>query len=439
MVIKTVHKKLTFHSLRYLLIVGAIFLLSACQQGSSHNKKDKKTEEPENVIELVEIPAPGEVSIKDSIRIAGECERWWKSSVENTVFNGGVLVAWKGKTIFERYHGSEPLGQDSMGPHKALHIASVTKTFTAMAVLKLAEEGKLNIDDLFSKYFPDFNYDSVTIRSLLTHRSGLPNYLYATEKLGLDPTKFLTNERLYKILIGNKADLEGIEPPNRRFVYNNTNYALLALLIEKVSGLPYPQFMKNSIFIPFGLKDTYVYTEFDSAKASRNYDWRGRIEPDTYLDGIYGDKNIYSTCRDLLIWDRVLTHNLYLKKETIEEAYHPYSNEKPGVKNYGLGWRMNIMDNGKKFIFHTGWWHGNTALFARLLDEDATIIMMSNRFTRIPYQSKWLANTFGDYFDPPPAIADTAQLRKDSLALKDSLPAKNKKKRTERDEDAALE
>ena len=116
------------------------------------------------------------------------------------------------------------------------------------------------------------------------------------------------------------------------------------------------------------------------------------------MDEVYGDKNIYSTPRDLLIWHRALSSDMLFTAATLQEAYAPYSNEKPGVKNYGLGWRMNSYPNGKKVIFHNGWWHGNNASFIRLQDEDATIIVLGNRFTYKVYKAYQLVNCFGDYF-----------------------------------------
>ena len=112
------------------------------------------------------------------------------------------------------------------------HIASVSKTFTAMAVLRLWQDGKLNIDDEFSKYFPSFNYPGVTIRTLLDHRSGLPNYVHFMENMGWDKKVNVTNEDVLNFLINRKAEMTDIGTADRRFMYCNTNFALLALLIE---------------------------------------------------------------------------------------------------------------------------------------------------------------------------------------------------------------
>ncbi|HSN62019.1 MAG TPA: serine hydrolase domain-containing protein, partial [Ferruginibacter sp.] len=137
----------------------------------------------------------------------------------------------------------------------------------------------------------------------------------------------------------------------------------------------------------------------ESKRASPNYDWRGQVIANNYLDYVYGDKNIYTTPRDLLIWHRALSSNLLFKAETLQAAYQPYSNERPGIKNYGLGWRMNIYPNGKKVIFHNGWWHGNNASFIRLLDEDITIIVLGNRYNRGIYKVYKLINSFSNYFE----------------------------------------
>ena len=113
---------------------------------------------------------------------------------------------------------------------------------------------------------------------------------------------------------------------------------------------------------------------------------------------VYGDKNIYSTVRDLLKWHQALQGGMLFKPETLDAAYTGYSNEKKGINNYGLGWRMQLLPNGKKFIYHNGWWHGNRTAFYRLIDEDATIIALSNNDYTPVYKSKKLADVFGNYF-----------------------------------------
>ncbi len=300
-----------------------------------------------------------------------------------------------GNIIFEAYKGTAHLrGTDTINANTPFHIASVSKTFTAMAVLKLWEQNKLNIDSSYSFYFPSFNYPGVTVRSLLSHRSGLPNYLYFMEELGWDKSKFLTNQDVLDTLIARKADIKNIGTPNSRFNYCNTNYALLALLVEKISGQSFPHFMDSTFFHPLQMHHSFVYTPADSNRITPSYDWRGVEIGNGFLDNVYGDKNIYSTVRDLLNWDRALSKTNILKPSTLQQAYSPYSNERPGIKNYGLGWRMNIYSANNKVIFHNGWWHGNNAVFIRLIPEDATIIVVGNRYSNAIYKAKQLISVF---------------------------------------------
>jgi Beta-lactamase class C and other penicillin binding proteins len=187
--------------------------------------------------------------------------------------------------------------------------------------------------------------------------------------------------------------------PNTHFTYCNTNYCLLGLIIEKASGKTYSEFLQHNFFTPLKMNDTYVFSLADTQKAMPSYDWRGRKEGLTFLDKGFGDKNVYSTARDLLKWDQALYTNQLFTQETLESAFKPYSNEKPGIKNYGFGWRMNIYPNGKKIIFHGGWWHGNNTMLMRLIQDSATIIILGNKYNRNVYQAKKLANIFSPYFE----------------------------------------
>jgi CubicO group peptidase (beta-lactamase class C family) len=367
--------------------------------GCSLNEHSKTDAKPTKPLITYKINEPKALDKNEYDRIYRACEIFYDTTLLPSGFNGSIIVAKGGNIVFEKYRGSINLdGVDSLTASTPLHIASVSKTFTAMAILKLQEQGKLNINDTLTKYFAGFNYDGVTIKTLLNHRSGLPNYLHFLQQVGWHEDSMMYNKDIVNLLITKKAVLTDLVPADTKFSYNNTNYALLALIIEKVSGMPYPQFMKENIFDPIGMKNTFVRYNTDTTKLSQSFDWKGRRIYDTQLDAIYGDKNIYSTAQDLLKWDRILADSVFLSPQTLAAAYTPYSNEKPGVKNYGLGWRMNIYDDGKKIIFHNGWWHGNNATFIRLVKDDVTIIALSNRFARSTYHAKILVNIFGDYF-----------------------------------------
>ena len=363
-------------------------LLIGCQ-----SKKDQETKLPESF--SYSLPSPTPISSDSMIRYNGVCNYWFDSFLKNSKFNGGMIVAKNGTVVFEKYQGTGHLNTtDTVNENTPFHIASVSKTFTAMVVLKLWQDKKINIDDELSKYFPDFNYPGVTIKCLLNHRSGLPNYVYFMDENGWNPKQYATNQDVYNYLVQKKNILKNIGLPNKYFSYCNTNYALLALLIEKVTGSSYAEHLKKTIFEPLEMKNTFVFTSADSSKTTPSYDWRGYQAAFMDMDKVYGDKNIFSTPRDILKWDRLLASGQYLNKETLEAAYTPYSHERGGIRNYGLGWRMYAFPDGYKIIYHNGWWHGNNASFIRLPKEDATIIVLGNKYNRSIYKAKYLIGLF---------------------------------------------
>ncbi len=379
--------------LRYYILTSLFSGILLCF--SNCGSTTKKTPPPAIDSIHIALPDPTTLNPLEATSLKAACERWYDSILEKGGFNGAVLVAKGGNIVFEKFKGMGHVGYtDSIKNTTPFHIASVSKTITAMAVLKLWQDGKLNIDDEYSKYFPSFNYPGVTVRTLLNHRSGLPNYLYFMEDLGWDKDVYIKNQDVFDYLVNFKGKLD-VGAPDRHFTYCNTNYALLALLIEKVTGNTFPGFIQKEFFIPLNMTHSFVFTREDSAKVNPSYDWRGQMIPLNYLDLVYGDKNIYSTAEDLLIWDRALRSDKLFNENTLQQAYAPYSNEKPGIRNYGLGWRMNVYPNGKKMIYHNGWWHGYNASFIRLIDEDATIIVMGNRYTRAVYKAKSLCPIFG--------------------------------------------
>lgn len=392
---------------QYLCIFCLLFSFTQC---SSDSKKQKAVLTEDNIPQF-ELPAPGNVNPQEASQIQRDCGLWFDTILGKMPFNGSVLVAKNGQILYEKYQGIAHLGgKDTINASTRFHIASVTKTFTAMAVLKLWQEKKLKLDDELSVYFPEFNYPGVTVRNLLNHRSGLPNYLYFMDELGWNKTIVISNQDVLNYLITRKAEIKNIAPANKHFSYCNTNYALLALLIEKVSGISYPKYLQTYFFRPLNMTNSFVYTQADSSKTTPSYDWKGQLIPNNHLDGVYGDKNIYSTVHDLFQWDRLLRTNLLFTAETLEQAYMPYSNEKPGIRNYGLGWRMNIYPDGNKIIFHNGWWHGNNAAFIRMINQDVTIIALGNRFNRGIYKAKYLVNNFGpDYYTAEEEESDSVK------------------------------
>lgn len=367
-------------------------MLASCGQAAP-NAKDVAKKDTSGIT----VPAPAPLSNIELHRYATTTSHFF-DTVFSGRFNGSILVAKDGKIVYEKYRGFKRLEnrKDTLDEHTSFHLASVSKTFTAMAVLKLWQDGKLDIHDEVSKYLAGFPYPGLTIQNLLSHRSGLLNYVHFMDRSGWDKRKYLTNTDVLQYIIAHPHDVQGAQP-NRHFEYSNTNYALLALIIEKVSGESYPEFMSKTFFEPLQMQDTYIFSLADTSKEMASYKQNNRRFRLEFLDEVYGDKNVFSTVRDLLKWDQALGNGVLFKKSILDSAYAAYSFEKPGKRNYGLGWRMLLMPNGKKLIYHNGWWHGNRTVFIRMLDEDATIIALCNNDYKKVYSAKKLCDLFGDY------------------------------------------
>lgn len=378
-----------------LQILILLAILSGC--------KEKNKGESDN---LVNTPEDSTLVIDSGPKLSAEYIESKKRSVQHfynktwphNSLNGGFLVAKNGQIIFEKYEGiSNYKTKVAMTGDTPLHIASVSKVITATAILKLISAGKITLDQKLNTILKEFPYPDVTIKTLLNHRTGIRNYSYFTEEKGVwDRHKILTNQDILEIMATKGIDLEF--RTDSRFSYCNTNYAMLALVIEKITGKKYKVAMQDLIFKPLKMNNTYVF-DYEKDKATATPSYRGNfslINMD-YLDGIYGDKNIYSTARDLLKFDNGRNSANFLDPKLLKLAFIGYSNERKGTKNYGLGMRMINWPTGQSFYFHNGWWHGNTSTYVTLPKEKVTIIALSNKFNRSTYRVRNLAALFGDY------------------------------------------
>lgn len=317
--------------------------------------------------------------------------------------NGNVLIAQKGIVLYKHCFGLshfEKSCRDSLVEQSKFQLASLSKTFTAVAVLKLQELGKINFTDSIQQFYPDFPYHGITVRDLLSHRSGLPNYVYSFDDsmrvnyYRKDP-KLPTNADIMHWFATVKPTPKRYNAPGRGFSYNNTNYMVLAAIIEKVTKQPFEDYLRRSIFLPLGMHNTYVATtKNDSINQFRTagYQWNRRI-PKDYFDDVVGDKGVYSTVDDLFRWYRALNGDCILSRKTLAEAFLPRSFERKGAKNYGYGFRMQLNAlNEPEFIYHTGWWKGYNTMFWFSPKDEYVIIILGNRYNKTVYGIKDLIN-----------------------------------------------
>ena len=375
----------------------AAAVIISCNSSS----KDKKTED--DSLQYYP-PTPQKLGKEEFRNYYRQLSSFLDTALLRQNFNGGILIAKDGEIIYEKYTGKTDLRKkDSITSSTAMHIASTSKTFTATAILRMVQEGKLSLDDSLQKFFPGFPYSRITVKMLLNHRSGLPNYLYfmSNNKWGIQPNgkwnhQYATNQDVLRMMYDKRPDPTGT--PGARFNYSNTNYVLLAMIVEKISGISFPAYMRQKFFEPLHMKDTHGFTLKDTLTATPSFTNNGIYWDYDFLDATYGDKNVYTTPQDLLKWDQALYTDQLIEKPLLDSAFAPYSFEKPSIHNYGLGWRLQLLPNGKKVVYHFGKWHGSNAAFARLIDEKATIIILGNRFSKTIYGAAHLCyDIFGDY------------------------------------------
>lgn len=308
-------------------------------------------------------------------------------------FNGVVLIAKKGKIIYENCFGfANYLKKDSLKIDSRFQLASISKQFTAMAILILRDQGKVKLNQLVTDFFPNFPYPHISLKLLLTHRSGLFKYEYFSEKVWKDKHKPMSNLDLMNLISQYKPGL--FSQPNTHFYYNNINYAILAAIVEKVSGQSLGQFIKSHVFIPLGMKNTSIYSMASDSVFPTNlmgYEKSFRRRgASNWLDGVVGDKGVYSTVQDLFIWDQYLYTNKLLSQTSLNEGFISQSRLEKGHFGYGYGWRIFYLsdpgtdslkrESGGKIVYHTGWWHGFHNIFLRDLKNRNTIIILSNVF-----------------------------------------------------------
>lgn len=374
----------------FYISISILFITPGCNSSSAHRNNERTSSKKKSIytIGLSEKEEEDILNSSRSKRIKRETEELIRKRLPASSFSGAVLVARKGVILYEHYQGIENYQtKKEITDSSTFQLASVSKTFTGMAVLSLLEKGKLGLDDTMQKYFPDFPYTGITIRMLLNHRSGLPNYLYFCDSLIKDRSTFLTNDEVIRMMTEHQPPMQ--YQPDRHFNYCNTNYLLLASIIEKASGQKYAEYLQQTFFTPLDMTSTFVGEPAQAARphqtVSHLFSWK--LEADNSYDGVLGDKGIYSNVRDMLKWDQAIYSGKLFKQETLDAAFSPYSNERPGIRNYGYGWRLLVYPDKPKIVYHNGWWHGNNTVFYRFVGDSTTLIILGNRYNRGIYQT----------------------------------------------------
>lgn len=296
-------------------------------------------------------------------------------------FHGAILVAKNKKIVYKNQIGYADFRKKI--PIKAastFQLASVSKQFTAAAIMLLVERHKIKITDTVNTYFSDFPYKNITIKSLLNHTAGLPKYFWVAEHKWKekDPP---TNSEMMKLLAS--SHVERFFKPGRNFDYSNTAYFVLASIVEKISGTSFRNFLKKNIFEPLDMKNSYVYSfekdlvNENQLKGYRLYrGWKHIKIGNTVNDAVVGDKNVYSTIDDLFKWTSGLNSGKILSKESLDLMYSKgetiYGRKVP----YGLGFRIDTKN--EKNIYHYGKWNGFSTGINNYLEDDLVVIVLEH-------------------------------------------------------------
>ncbi|NWJ53135.1 MAG: beta-lactamase family protein [Bacteroidetes bacterium] len=300
-------------------------------------------------------------------------------------FSGSVLVARNGHVLFTRNTGFANYNTlQDINENSVFQLASASKQFTAMSVLLLSKEGKIDLDASVTHYIPELPYTNVTIRNLLNHTSGLPDYLGFLTRYWRDKGVNPTNEDVVGIMADKKIRLRF--KPGSRFVYSNTGYVVLAAVVERISGLTFPQFAKKNIFEPLGMTHTFIHTTTVSVDSTTNNAMVSghhghNVISMTICDGPVGDKGVYSTVEDLYKWDQALEHYKLIPIQMQDAAFEAGHTNSGAEVPYGFGYRLRISPWGR-LVYHNGLWGGFKSSFLRYVDTQTTVIALNNNNSR---------------------------------------------------------
>lgn len=373
---------------KFLILLPFVFSFLSCNQ-------QKKIPEQQEACFFVP-PDASLDSIRNSLKLKKQyLDNYFKSLHKSGAFKGNVLIAEKGKIIYIGAFGNaHNQTKDKLSLETSFQLASVSKIITAVAVLQLYEKQKISLDEKVTTYISEFPYEDITVRHLLSHRSGLPRY-EAFNREQWDWTIPMSNDDMIKLYARYKPRL--FFKPGKKYDYSNANYGILAAIVARVSEKKFHEYVKENIFEPSGMKQAFVLDIFNYEKIegiayghARGY--RYPLEPQQdYLNGVVGDKGIYASVLDLYKFDVAMTKGKILKPKTQQLAFER-TIKKRNLKydDYGLGhrlkdWRMN----GEFIPYHSGWWRGFKTLFIRDIYNDKTIILLSNDEISLQAQLIW--------------------------------------------------
>lgn len=311
---------------------------------------------------------------------------------ENKIFSGTVLIAADGKIVFEKSVGYANVEDKTrLTERSSFRLASVSKQFTAMGIMLLKEDGKLDYDDDITRHLPSLPYKGVTIRHLLHHTGGLSDYMglfaeHWDKKADAAAKTTAFNKDLVSLYSRHKPDPDF--QPGEQYAYSNTGYVLLGSIIESASEKKIQEFYKSRIFEPLGMEDSFAFSvdenQFKPTSRVLGFQWKGdgNVANDwNYLNGMVGDGGVYASARDLLKWDQALCGEKLVSKATLDEAFTSGKLNSGKETGYGFGWLVQRSKTDGLTVSHGGQWVGFRTSIQRQVDRKVTVIVLSNNST----------------------------------------------------------
>jgi len=290
--------------------------------------------------------------------------------------SGSFLFARKGEVLLEKIVGKlHPKREDLISSSSPFNLASISKQFTAMAIMQLHHKGKLKYDQKVKYHIPQFPYEDITIRHLLNHTSGMIDYEELTDKYW-DKRDF-TNQDMMMLYRVHHPNLEFT--PGKQFEYSNTGYVVLAQIVESISNQSLEDYSAKHIFEPLGMSNTRIFTLLSKRNEfkSRVYGQHENKIFDLYhLEGVTGDGSVYSTTNDLLKWHSGLLNNKLIPSSLKKEAFSPTVLNDGSLSYYGFGW--SIDEDSPSIVAHSGSWVGFTTYIIRNIEKDEVLIFLTN-------------------------------------------------------------
>ena len=377
---------------RYLIALLVLFLLSCTSKNKRFTREEIAKWPVVNVDSIFEDLDKPVFDMKKA-----QVDQVFQNLKKKTPFNGTVLYAEKGRVVLEKSYGVRNLTKrkDELDVKDVFQLSSVSKMFTAEAIMILKSRGKLDYDADIRTYIPEFPYEGITTRMLMTHRSGISRYETLADTYWPDKRVPFTNDDLIEYYIKYKPDT--YFKPDNGFHYCNVNYALLASIVERVSGKPFVDFMRENVFDAIGMSSSYIYDMPTDTLVSQflpdcvqGYYLRRRQSmraQNEYLNGVKGDKIMFSNVEDMYRFRVAIDYGLLVPDTIQAEAFVPGSPRFKVKDNYGFGWRISQKHPG--CVYHFGWWKGYRSFFLRDNVNDRTLIVLTNTDKGCDSEALW--------------------------------------------------